>query len=61
MGKKISQKEHQIINSREYPGTRQLCVLCGEPTEKCEEDGYYDDEGNSYCEQCFHSGLRVNA
>ena len=27
-----SQSEHESINRRQYPGTRELCCLCGEPT-----------------------------
>ena len=59
MGRAISQQEHSKINIRNYPGTRQLCCLCGDETEKCEEDGYYDDDGNSYCELCYNAGLRI--
>jgi len=33
-----SQSEHERINAREYPGTRQLCVECDEPTGRCEDD-----------------------
>jgi hypothetical protein len=30
--------EHERWNSMNYPGTRQLCVLCSEETGRCEED-----------------------
>jgi hypothetical protein len=42
MGKRTyTQCEHARINAREYPGTRQLCCVCGEPTGLCEEDSIY--------------------
>jgi hypothetical protein len=51
----ISQDEHRAINAREYPGTRQLCASCGDPTERCEEDGMWLDDGRGpFCEWCFH-------
>lgn len=28
----LSQSEHEAINAREYPGTRELCCACCEPT-----------------------------
>jgi ferredoxin len=50
-----SQSEHMKINSREYPGTRQLCIECGEPTERCEEDAIYTDDGlGPFCLECYH-------
>ncbi len=56
MARARSQKEHAEINSREYPGTRQLCEVCGEPTGRCEEDAYYSDEGiGPLCEACYHA------
>jgi len=36
-----TQCEHNKINAREYPGTRQLCVQCDQPTGRCEEDSIY--------------------
>lgn len=50
--KTYNQSEHERINSREYPGTRQLCITCSEPTGRCEEDGIFDIDGNPYCESC---------
>lgn len=51
-----TQAEHAAINAREYPGTRQLCDSCGEPTERCEEDAIYDTGGSGpYCLKCWHS------
>lgn len=31
-----SPSEHAAYNATHYPGTRQLCCLCGEETERCE-------------------------
>ena len=51
-----SQSEHEAINRREYPGTRQLCERCGEPTERCEEDGIYTDSGEGpLCIECYYA------
>jgi hypothetical protein len=49
------QSEHEAINAREYPGTRQLCVLCDQPTERCEEDSIHTEAGQGpLCEECYH-------
>ena len=49
-----SQSEHEAINRREYPGTRQLCERCGDPTERCEEDSIYTDSGEGpLCAGCY--------
>jgi MinD superfamily P-loop ATPase len=49
------QHEHEAINAREYPGTRQLCAVCDEPTERCEEDAIYTEEGEGpLCVECWH-------
>jgi len=54
-----SQSEHEAINRREYPGTRQLCERCGEPTERCEEDAIYTDSGEGpMCVGCYESDDR---
>jgi len=50
-----TQAEHKAINSREYPGTRQLCVLCDEPTGRCEDDSIYLETGEGpLCPECYH-------
>ena len=51
----MHQHEHIFFNASHYPGTRQLCTLCGEPTERCEEDSLTDADGNEICEDCFDS------
>ena len=38
-----------------YPGARQLCATCDEPTERCEEDGIYTEDGEGpLCVECWH-------
>jgi hypothetical protein len=37
----MTQSEHRAHNAVHYPGTRQLCALCDEPTGNCEEDSIY--------------------
>lgn len=49
--KALSQCEHQRINAREWPGTRQICSECGEPTGRCEED-QIDGPYGPVCEAC---------
>lgn len=50
----MSQDEHEQWNSSHYPGTRQLCTNCGEPTGRCEEDALYAEGGvGPFCESCW--------
>jgi hypothetical protein len=50
----LSQSEHEAWNARQYPGTQQLCVLCDEPTERCEADAIYNAaEVGPLCESCY--------
>ena len=45
--------EHELWNSANYPGTRQLCCKCDEPTGRCEDDTIYDEDGDGpFCEEC---------
>jgi len=52
----LSQDAHAAINSSHYPGTRQLCAECEEPTGRCEEDSITiecdDIEYGPLCEAC---------
>lgn len=48
----MSQADHEAWNSRNYPGTRQLCSECGQPTGRCEEDSMYTEMG-PVCEGCW--------
>ena len=53
-----TQSEHEAYNRLHYPGTRQLCVYCEEPTGRCEEDSLYlEDETGPVCENCFHGAV----
>lgn len=58
MGKRkaLHQDDHIKWNNNNYPGTRQLCVICGEPTERCEEDSLWDKNGNPLCSICYIRG-----
>lgn len=50
-----SQSEHEKLNAKEYPGTRQLCTVCDAPTGHCEEDSLYFEghEDAPLCEECY--------
>ena len=51
----MDQGAHEKWNASHYPGTRQLCFKCDEPTGQCEEDAIYDEDGNGpYCMDCYH-------
>lgn len=53
-GKALSQSQHAAINANNYPGTRQLCCDCDEPTGRCEEDAIHLDDGyGPLCEDCY--------
>lgn len=57
----ITQVEHAAINAREYPGTRQLCVKCGEPTERCEEDEIRSENGGGpFCVECWKHRAEID-
>jgi hypothetical protein len=56
----MTQDEHERWNARNYPGTRQLCCACDQPTGRCEEDAIYIEpivpNGSSYgpfCVECY--------
>ena len=52
--KSINQSEHERINAREYPGTRQICEICDEPTGNCEDDSITCGVcGRIICENCL--------
>lgn len=53
--KALDQKEHEAWNSSHYPGTRQLCVECGDATGRCEEDAMVIDDGcGPLCHGCYN-------
>lgn len=49
----MDQIEHEKWNRSHYPGTRQLCCECDEPTGRCEEDAMYFNESGPLCIECF--------
>jgi hypothetical protein len=49
---KMHQSEHESWNAEHYPGTRQLCVVCEEPTGQCEEDSIYFEDTGPLCGSC---------
>jgi hypothetical protein len=51
----FDQDEHARINARHYPGTRQLCCTCAQPTGRCSEDELRDDDTGAgpFCEECW--------
>ena len=51
----LSQDQHAAINGRHYPGTRQLCHACGQPTGWAgAEDELTNDDCEPLCIDCFH-------
>jgi len=53
-----TQTEHDEINAREYPGTRQMCVFCDESTGRCEDDDLYLSDGRGpLCDECYDGPL----
>jgi len=50
----MTQAEHAAWNASHYPGTRQLCCLCEEPTGRCEEDSLHAADLGPMCERCFN-------
>lgn len=48
----MTQAEHSNWNADNWPGTRQMCTRCNEPTGRCEEDSLLSDDGDSLCEEC---------
>lgn len=53
-GKALDQSTHERINAEHYPGTRQLCDVCDQPTGRCEDDSIYLDSGEGpLCPDCY--------
>lgn len=53
--KAISQAEHEVWNTEHYPGTRQLCSECNEPTGRCEEDTLRSVDNEPLCKECWEA------
>lgn len=49
----LDQSQHREWNARHYPGTRQLCSVCDEPTGRCEDDSLKNEDGEPLCELCY--------
>jgi hypothetical protein len=55
----MSQDAHEQWNAKTYPGTRQLCSHCDEPTGRCNEDTLLTDDG-PLCEDCYAALAKEN-
>jgi hypothetical protein len=54
----MTQDDHEKWNAHKYPGTRQLCCRCDEPTGRCEDDSLFDDnEEGPLCEDCWSATM----
>jgi len=51
-GRALTPQEHEAWNATHYPGTRQMCAICDEPTGRCEDDAIYTINGDTICEDC---------
>ncbi len=51
----MDQTKHEKWNATHYPGTRQLCSQCEEPTGRCEEDTIRSKKDEPLCELCFEN------
>jgi hypothetical protein len=49
----LSQDTHERINAAHYPGTRQICCECSEPTGRCEEDDLWWGDLGPLCPACY--------
>jgi len=52
----MHQSDHERWNASHYPGTRQLCVECDDPTGRCEDDSIYADDDREIgplCVECW--------
>ena len=47
------QATHRAINAVHYPGTRQLCIDCDQPTGRCEEDSNFIGDFGPLCDECY--------
>lgn len=54
----MTQDAHERWNAQHYPGTRQLCVGCNEPTGRCEEDSIWIGDEGPFCEACLETTKR---
>ena len=54
-GRAWGQDTHARINVSNFPGSRQLCSECGDPTGRCEDDTI-DGRDGPICEACREEG-----
>ena len=52
--------EHEAWNANHYPGTRQLCSICDEPTGRCSEDSMWSEDHEPLCEECYKIASESN-
>ena len=52
-GKDHDKATHEAINAAHYPGTRQLCADCDQPTGRCEEDSNFLGDIVPLCDECY--------
>ena len=55
----MHQDEHENWNAANYPGTRQMCSICDEPTGRCEDDTIYSKDGEPICEACADANPEI--
>jgi len=48
----MNQCAHEKWNASHYPGTRQTCSICNEPTGNCEEDSIHVND-EPVCTSCY--------
>jgi hypothetical protein len=53
----IDSNAHLAWNASHYPGTRQLCTHCEQPTGRCEEDSICSIDGAPICRECSDKEL----
>lgn len=51
----MHQSDHERWNASNYPGTRQPCAICDEPTGRCEEDPITICDIGPLCEACYEA------
>lgn len=49
----LFQDDHERWNSYNYPGTRQLCSECEQPTGNCEDDSLFLNDRGPLCKECW--------
>ena len=55
----MTQDAHERWNANHYPGTRQLCCVCDEPTGRCEEDAHYVEDDGPFCDEHYEAAKEL--